>query len=91
MTPDDADPAPSPDRSEEPPDLGDAHVGLLVALGAVAITWWVAERPGWSLAIVAVLAVWFVVALAFITALGGRGRSAVRRAYAATFGWLTYF
>ncbi|MEV0537422.1 hypothetical protein [Kitasatospora sp. NPDC050463] len=91
MTPGEADPAPSPDRSEEPPDLGDAHVGLLVALGAVAITRFVAERPGWSLVIAAVPTVWFVVALAFITALGGRGRNAVRRAYVATFGWLTYF
>ncbi|MFK0150177.1 hypothetical protein ACIQUZ_34375 [Streptomyces griseus] len=76
----------SGDGERTPTEIGGAHIGpaaTIIALIVVASF----SGPRWTVIVAGGLTAWFVLALAVIRIRGGGGREAVRRAYAATFGW----
>ena len=70
-------------------DIGGGHIGLVVTIIALVI---IASfsGPRWTLIVAGCFTAWFILALTIIRIRGGRGSEAVRRAYAATFGWGDY-
>ncbi|MFJ6462984.1 hypothetical protein ACIQM0_18390 [Streptomyces sp. NPDC091387] len=67
-------------------DIGGGHIGLAVTIIALVVTAGF-SGPRWTLIVAGCFTAWFILALTIIRIRGGRGGEAVRRAYAATFGW----
>ncbi|MFD7425918.1 hypothetical protein ACFV6Z_02450 [Streptomyces sp. NPDC059818] len=67
-------------------DIGGGHIGLVVTIIALVVIARFAG-PRWTLTVAGCFTAWFILALTVIRIRGGRGGEAVRRAYAATFGW----
>lgn len=70
-------------------DIGGGHIGLVVTVIALVV---VASffGPYWTLMVAGCFTAWFILALTIICIRGDRGGEAMRRAYAATFGWGDY-
>ncbi|MFE9782148.1 hypothetical protein ACFYPA_28795 [Streptomyces sp. NPDC005775] len=70
-------------------DIGGGHIGLVVTVMALVV---IASfsGPRWTLVVAGCFTAWFILALTIICIRGGRGGEAIRRAYAATFGWGDY-
>ncbi|WP_371613090.1 hypothetical protein [Streptomyces clavifer] len=70
-------------------DVGGAHLGLALTIGALLVAAGF-SGPRWVLLATGACATWFTLALLVVHLRGARGRNAVRRAYVATFGWGDY-
>lgn len=70
-------------------DVGGGHIGLAVTITALVV---IASFSGlrWTLMVAGCFTAWFILALTIVCIRGGRGGDAIRRAYAATFGWGDY-